>query len=147
MRIASLLSLACAAALVLGACAAKTPTPGLSPTAASPTTDSSPSTASPTAAPTSPSTPTAPAVRTITITVRGKTVTPAPSRVSLKKGETLRLVVTTAADDILHAHGFGVEKPLLAGKPTTADLVGAEPGQYEIETHEPALLLLVVRVR
>ena len=143
MRIASLLSLACAAALVLGACAAKTPTPGLSPTAASPTTDSSPTTA----ATTSPSTPTAPAVRTITITVRAKTVTPAPSRVSLKRGETLRLVVTTAADDILHAHGFGVEKPLLAGKPTTADLVGAEPGQYEIETHEPALLLLVVRVR
>ena len=141
MRIASLLSLACAAALVLGACAAKTPTPGLSPTASSRTTDS------PTAATTSPSTPTAPAVRTITITVRGKTVTPAPSRVSLKKGETLRLVVTTAADDILHAHGFGVEKPLLAGKPTTSDLVGAEAGQYEIETHEPALLLLVVRVR
>ncbi len=139
MRIASLLSLSCAAALVIGGCAAKTPTPGLSPAASPTTTAASTTTAAPT--------PTALAVRTITITVRGKTVTPAPSRVSLKKGETLRLVVTTAADDILHAHGFGVEKPLLAGQPTTADLVGAEPGQYEIETHEPALLLLVVRVR
>lgn len=137
MRIASLLGLACAGTLVLGGCAAKTPTPGLSP-AASPTTTAS-LTASPTTA--------TPVVRTITISVRGRTVTPAPSRVSLKKGETLRLVVTTAADDILHAHGFGVEKPLLADQPTTADLVGAEPGQYEIETHEPALLLLIVRVR
>ena len=133
MRIPSLLVLAGAAAVVLGGCAAKTPTPGSSPTA-SRTTIASPTT-------------TASAVRTITITVQGKKIVPKPSSVSIKKGETLRLVVTTAADDILHAHGFGVEKPLLAGQPTTADLVGAEPGQYEIETHEPALLLLIVRVR
>lgn len=133
MRIPSLLVLAGAAAVVLGGCAAKTPTPGSSPTA-SRTTTASPTT-------------TASAVRTITITVQGKKIVPKPSSVSIKKGETLRLVVTTAADDILHAHGFGVEKPLLAGQPTTADLVGAEPGQYEIETHEPALLLLIVRVR
>ena len=137
MRIRSLLSLACVGALVLGGCAAKTPTPGLSP-AASPTT-----TASRTASPTTGT----PAVRTITISVQGRKIVPKPSSVSIKKGETLRVVVTTAADDILHAHGFGVEKPLLAGKPTTADLVGAEPGQYEVETHEPALLLLIVRVR
>lgn len=127
MRITPLIGLGCAAALVIGGCAAKTPTPGLTPTA-SPT-------------------PTASAVRTITITVQGRTIDPKPSSVSIKKGETLRLVVTAAADDILHAHGFGVEKPLLAGQPTTADVVGAESGQYEIETHEPALLLLVVRVR
>ena len=133
MRIPSLLVLAGAAVVVLGGCAAKTPTPGSSPTA-SRTTTASPTT-------------TASAVRTITITVQGKKIVPKPSSVSIKKGETLRLVVTTAADDILHAHGFGVEKPLLAGQPTTADLVGAEPGQYEIETHEPALLLLIVRVR
>ena len=145
MRITTLLGLACAAALVIGGCAAKTPTAGVSPTASRTTTVSPTPAAAPT--PTASPTPTVSAVRTITISVQGRNIVPKPSSVSIKKGETLRLVVTTAADDILHAHGFGVEQPLLAGKPTTADLVGAEPGQYEVETHEPALLLLVVRVR
>lgn len=83
----------------------------------------------------------------VTITVRGRKVTPAPARVAIRVGETLRLVVTTDHDDVLHAHGFNVEQPLRAGQPATVELVGAEPGQYEVETHQPALRLLVVQVR
>ena len=72
---------------------------------------------------------------------------PAPDRVAIRVGEKLRLVVTTDRDDVLHAHGFDIEQPLRAGQPATVDLIGAEPGQYEVETHEPALRLLVVQVR
>ncbi|GEM_PF-5004821 len=134
MGISPVLGLACAVALVAGGCAAKAQS-------AADATTPAPTTSTATRAPATSD------VRTIAISVQGRKIVPKPSSVSIKKGETLRVVVTTAADDILHAHGFGVEKPLLAGKPTTADLVGDEPGQYEVETHEPALLLLIVRVR
>ena len=140
MHSSPLLGLACAAALVAGGCAAKTAPP------AGPIGPPAPGTTA-TATATATSAPATAAVRTIAISVRGRTIVPKPSSVSIKKGETLRVVVTTGRDDRLHAHGFGLEKPLLAGQPTTVDLVGAEPGQYEIETHDPALLLLIVQVR
>ncbi len=85
-------------------------------------------------------------VRTLAIGVRGRTVTPAPAQVTLEPGQTLRLVVTSDHDDEVHAHGFDVERPLVAGRPTTLDLRDAPPGRYEVETHEPALSLLVVLV-
>ena len=77
----------------------------------------------------------------------GKKVTPAPSRVDLAQGERLRLVVTVDHDDEIHAHGFDIEREATAGRPVTLDLTGAEPGLYEVETHEPALRLLQVLVR
>jgi plastocyanin len=85
-------------------------------------------------------------VRTIEITVDGRTVTPAPSRVKVAPGETLRLVVTADHDDELHAHGFDVEEELRAGVPTTVDLTTDQPGLYEVETHHPELRLLQVQV-
>lgn len=77
----------------------------------------------------------------------GRTVTPAPAVVQLEQGATLRLVVTSDHDDELHAHGFEVETELTAGKRATIDLTGGEPGRYEVETHDPALRLMVVQVR
>ncbi|GAA4346948.1 hypothetical protein GCM10023145_05460 [Angustibacter luteus] len=85
-------------------------------------------------------------MKTIEITVNGKDVTPAPARVKIAPGETLRLVVTADHDDELHAHGFDVEKELKAGVPTAVDLVTDEPGLYEVETHHPELRLLQVQV-
>ena len=78
--------------------------------------------------------------------MNGKQVTPAPSRVKIAPGETLRLVVTADHDDELHAHGFEVEKELKAGVPTTVDLTTDQPGLYEVETHHPELRLLQVQV-
>lgn len=86
-------------------------------------------------------------VRTITIQVRGRTVTPAPAVVDLARGQMLRLVVTCDHDDELHAHGFQAETALRAGEPATIELTGDQPGRYEVETHDPALRLLVVQVR
>ncbi|MGN6613075.1 MAG: hypothetical protein ACTHLJ_14985 [Angustibacter sp.] len=132
--------------MALTACSSGTPTANGSsgtPTAttASPATgaSSSATTASPSASPA--------ADQTVEIAVRGKQVTPAPHRVEMSSGQTLRLIVTTDHDDELHAHGFDVERQLVAGQPTTVDLTGAPPGLYEIETHEPELRLLQVVVR
>ncbi|MBB2985426.1 hypothetical protein [Terracoccus luteus] len=86
-------------------------------------------------------------VRRLEVSITGTTVTPAPAQVDLAVGETLELVVTSDHDDELHAHGFEAEAQLKAGVPTTLRLTGAEPGVYEVETHEPALLLLNLAVR
>lgn len=86
-------------------------------------------------------------VRTIEISVKGSTVTPAPQQVELGAGQTLELIVTSDHDDALHAHGFEVEAQLKTGVPTALRLTGGEPGVYEVETHDPALTLLTVAVR
>jgi hypothetical protein len=82
------------------------------------------------------------------ITITGREVTPAPEQVPLAPGEVLRLVVTSDVPNELHVHGLGdVETELVPGRPTTVELVGTEPGVYEVETHSPQLQLLQVAVR
>ena len=85
--------------------------------------------------------------RTLTVTVTGKQVAPAPATVDLAVGETLTLTVTSDHDDQLHAHGFEIERDVKAGVPTTVVLKGAEPGLYDVEMHHPELKLLSVAVR
>ena len=79
--------------------------------------------------------------------VKGSTVTPAPTQVDLPIGQTLTLVVTSDHEDELHAHGFEIEVPLKAGVPTQISLTGKDAGVFEVETHEPPLTLLTVAVR
>src|SRR5690242_16743306 len=102
--------------------------------------------ASPSASPTG-STRGAATGQTLTVTVTGKQVTPAPATVDLAVGETLTLTVTSDHDDQLHAHGFEIERDVKAGVPTTVVLKGAEPGLYDVEMHHPELKLLSVAVR
>ncbi len=77
----------------------------------------------------------------------GTTVDPAPAQLDLAVGETLTLTVTSDADNELHAHGFEIETDVPAGRPTTVMLTGSEPGVFEVELHDPQLLLLQVAVR
>lgn len=86
-------------------------------------------------------------VRTLEVEVGEGRVTPAPSQVDLGVGETLRLVVTSDRDTELHAHGFDVDAAVPAGEPTSIDLVGTTAGVFEVELHDPDLLLLQVAVR
>ena len=88
-----------------------------------------------------------PEARTIEVTVSDGTVSPPPSQVDLAVGDTLRLVVTAQIDGKVHAHGFEVSKPVPAGIPTVIELTGTAPGVYEVEFHDPDLLLLQVAVR
>ena len=148
-------------ATLLGACGsgstpAATP-PGsavTSPAVTSPgATSPAPSAASTTSSPGSTTRATGPTAtathtgRQLAISVTGRTITPSPAQMDLGVGETLTLIVTIDHDDRLHAHGFEIEKTLPAGTPTTIVLTGAEPGVYEVETHEPALTLLTIAVR
>jgi len=115
----------------------------------SPSTSSTSSTQSPVpTSSTGPSTvPPSSSGRTFTVTVRGKKVTPAPSTVDLRVGEKLTLTVIDDQDNVLHIHGFDIEKNLVAGQPLTVTLTAEQPGTYEVETHHPELRLLKIAVR
>ncbi|MER5963155.1 hypothetical protein [Streptomyces sp. NPDC002057] len=113
------------------------------PTASAPT-------ASPTSAPSSPrptETPAPDPGRTVTLTIAGRTVSPPPSRIELKKGERLTLRVTSDRADTLHVHGYDRELPLSPGTPATLTLTVDRTGLFEVETHESGLVLTQLVVR
>ncbi|MCX4979940.1 hypothetical protein [Streptomyces sp. NBC_00572] len=85
--------------------------------------------------------------RTVTLTITGKTVSPPPSRIELKKGERLTLRVTGDRADTLHVHGYDRELPLSPGTPATLTLTADRTGLFEVETHESGLLLTQLVVR
>ncbi|MGL4173765.1 MAG: hypothetical protein ACRCTR_06800 [Actinomycetota bacterium] len=86
-------------------------------------------------------------IRTIDITIQGRTVNPPPDRITIKARETIRLTVTADRNDELHIHGFEIERKLRANQPTSVELQGDTPGLYEVETHDPVLRLAQILVR
>jgi hypothetical protein len=84
--------------------------------------------------------------KTIVMIVKGKTVSPKTGTFKVKKGEPVLLVVITDTDNELHIHGAEIEKPTKAGKPTQVPLTFDEVGSYEVELHDPELLLTKIVV-
>ncbi|APE26134.1 hypothetical protein DEJ43_06565 [Streptomyces venezuelae ATCC 10712] len=118
--------------------------------------DGAPTTPVPTAPAPTPASPSAPAPvsprtpdpgRTVVLTISGRTVSPPPSRIELKKGERLTLRVTGDRADTLHVHGYDRELPLSPGTPATLTLTVDRTGLFEVETHESGLLLTQLVVR
>ncbi|NGO78467.1 hypothetical protein G6045_22825 [Streptomyces sp. YC504] len=85
--------------------------------------------------------------RTVTITVDGKSVEPPPGRIELKKGQRIRLSVTSDRADTLHVHGYDKEADLPAGRAGTLTLTLDRTGLFEVETHGSGLLLMQLVVR
>ena len=83
----------------------------------------------------------------VEITVSGGSVSNPQSRVDVEVGAPVRLLVTSDTDDELHVHGVDIEQPLVAGQPTALEFVPAEPGLYDVETHDSRLLLVQVAAR
>jgi len=87
---------------------------------------------------------------TFTVTVSGKTVTGVPPRVTLSPGEKVKLVVTADRTSELHVHAADpeVETHTQQGQAVTVEFnAKKEPGLYEVEMHEPDLLLFQVQVK
>lgn len=135
--LASITSLA--VAFALGSCSTASPSAGAATSAQGSTTATS-------SAPVGATPSTTASGRTVEVTVKGSTITPAPATIPLKVGETINVVVTSDHDDEVHAHGFEVEKEIKAGVPVTLQLKGDVPGVYEVEMHHPALTLLQIAV-
>ncbi|RFU87319.1 hypothetical protein DY218_07875 [Streptomyces triticagri] len=89
----------------------------------------------------------APVDRTVKIAVRDGEVDPAPGRIEVKKGERIRLEVTSDRADTLHVHGYDREAELPAGRSATLAFTADRTGLFEVETHESGLLLTQLAVR
>jgi plastocyanin len=105
-----------------------------------------PTTTRPSASPQATATPQA-AVREIEVLITDDTVDTAEDSVEVAVGEIVRVTVTSDVDDEVHVHGVDQTAELSAGLPTTLEFSLAEPGVYEVETHEGGLLLFQLLVR
>ncbi len=94
-------------------------------------------------------TPTAaePAPKAISITLADGKAEPNGERVELVRGQHLILTITSDRDDEVHVHGFDLEIGVKRGAKVTRDILMDRVGRFEIESHEPALTLLVLTVR
>jgi plastocyanin len=81
------------------------------------------------------------------ITVTGSKVSPPPSTVDVKAGCEVRLTVTADRTSQVHVHVVNLEKPITAGQPVTIDFTPTQQGVYEVELHDPDLLLVKLAVR
>ena len=128
--------------LVLTACGADD---GQGDTAATHT----PTTTAPSAPPDTPDASATPpaAPHEIEVAITDGSVDTAEDSVEVAVGETVRLTVTSDVDDEVHVHGVEQTAELSAGSPTTLEFSLAEPGVYEVETHESGLLLFQLIVR
>ncbi|MFJ6155000.1 hypothetical protein ACWD6L_24945 [Micromonospora profundi] len=126
--------------------------------------DDDPSVAAPSAAPTSAAAPTTtptvtnsptpsaspstPAVdREITVTIAKRRVNPPTGRVTVGKGESIRITVTSDVDDELHVHGYDLGARLPAGVAGSVEFRADKTGLFEVETHDSELVLFQLVVR
>ncbi|MEH1165230.1 hypothetical protein V6V47_07575 [Micromonospora sp. CPCC 205539] len=116
------------------------------PTTAAPTAAATAS--APPASPTPSAAASTPAVdQQITVTITKRQVAPPTGRVTVGKGELVRITVTSDTPDELHVHGYDLGVRLPAGKPASVEFRAEKTGLFEVETHESGLVLFQLVVR
>ena len=85
----------------------------------------------------------------IDITQSQGKLTPSGQKLDVKVGQTVRLTVTSDADDEIHAHtgGDGYELKVKAGQPATGEFVLSSPGSFEVESHNLEQVIVVLNAR
>ncbi|MEU8157299.1 hypothetical protein AB0B94_26880 [Micromonospora sp. NPDC048986] len=150
-RTVATLAAATVAALLLAGCGQdddpSVATPSPAPTAVAPSNATS---TAPT--PTATSTPSASAStaavdQQITVTIAKKRVDPPTGRVTVSKGQLVRITVTSDVADELHVHGYDLGARLPAGTPGSVEFRADKTGLFEVETHESELVLFQLVVR
>jgi len=86
-------------------------------------------------------------VKEITVTIVGTTVTPAPDRIEVAKGQSVRLTVTSDRADMLHVHGYDKSLELKPGTPAVLQFVADQDGLFEVEVHSSHLQLFQLEVQ
>jgi len=84
---------------------------------------------------------------TIEITLADGKVSPSGERVDLALGQTFVLTITADHDDQVHVHGFDTTIDVPAGSTVVTELVADRVGRYEVESHNPALIIVVLQIR
>ena len=69
------------------------------------------------------------------ISLSGGTVKGGPKRIEATTGETVRIAVSSDANDEIHVHGYDLTKNAAPGKPATFRFKATIEGDFEIESH------------
>ena len=86
-------------------------------------------------------------VRVVEVEIAEGRVTTDDDRVEVRRGDTVRIVVTSDLDDEVHVHGVEQTVALVAGETATVEFTVDEAGLFEVETHEGDLLLFQLLVQ
>ncbi len=68
------------------------------------------------------------------------------ARPTVKRGKTVRIVVSTNAGSAVHLHGYNIEKAVKKGSPTVIQFVAKVPGRFEVALHPSDALLAQLTV-
>lgn len=82
----------------------------------------------------------------ITLGPDGK-VDPSGKKIDAKVGDTLTLVINSDHDDEVHIHGIDVEIEVTAGETVTKEITLDTAGSFEVESHHPAKVIMILNVR
>ena len=88
-----------------------------------------------------------PAVTTIEIQLKDGKVSPNGDRVDLNQGDQFVLDITSDRDDEVHVHGFDKGIEVSAGQHVRVPMTADRTGRFEIESHHPELLIVVLQIR
>ena len=94
-----------------------------------------------------PATDTVREIREITVSIVDGSVDPAPARIDVARGQTVRVTVTSDVADMVHVHGYDKSVALQPGVAGTVEFVADLDGLYDVETHEQDLQLFQLVVR
>lgn len=85
---------------------------------------------------------------TINITLGADgSVEPNGEKVDAEVGDTITFVINSERDDEVHIHGIDVEIPVKAGETATKQVTLDTSGSFEVESHHPAKIILILNVR
>jgi hypothetical protein len=68
-------------------------------------------------------------------------------RVTVKQGQTVRLVVKTNVGSTVHLHGYNIETPVKKGAPTVIQFVAKATGLFELALHPMDATLAQITVK
>ena len=69
------------------------------------------------------------------IQIRGGKPVGGPADIKVKKGDRVQIVVSADAHDLIHLHGYDIEKPVEPGRPATFKFTANIEGIFELESH------------
>ena len=83
----------------------------------------------------------------VRVRVENGDVSPAPHRVKVDEGQTVRLRVSSDVADEVHVHGVDKSAAVAAGGTATVTFVADQQGVFEVELEDAGLQLLQLQVQ
>lgn len=77
----------------------------------------------------------------VAVAVSGGVVSPPPADVAVALGSVVHLRVRSDTADVVHVHGYDVERAVPAGGTVSLELTADRTGTFEVETHDSGLTL------